>query len=104
METLTKPRPRLQYTYGEDEYGPMHTVGIPPECHTVLDILDLELDIDLRTEIAAVCRSLGAPPATTDHDFAWLDTTLDEERWLWISYRPDYRPHHMLPEKRTQTG
>lgn len=95
MNTAATARSALQYIYGDDEYGPMTTVGLPPGSHPVRDILDLELDIDLRNDVAIVCSSMGAPPEASDHQYAWLDTALDENGWLWISYRPNYRPHHM---------
>lgn len=95
MTTLVQTRPALEYIYGEDEYGPMHTVGLAPGLHHVHDILDLEEDIDLRTEVATICRNLGAPPEASDHQYAWLDTCLENTGWLWISYRPGYRPLHM---------
>ena len=105
MNTLAKPKPRipLQYLYEEDEYGPMHTVGLPPDSHNVHNILDLEMDIDLRSEVAATCQKLGAPPSSSDHQYAWLDTGLDDDGWLWISYRPDYRPLHMTQPARLTT-
>ena len=62
MTIKTKIPSALQYLYGKDEYGPVHIVGIPPEAHSVDNIVELEEDIDLQLEVAATCRKLGAPP------------------------------------------
>ena len=95
MTIQTRNQPVLQYLYGEDEYGPVHTVGIPPEAHNDVNIVELEEDIDLQLEVAATCRKLGAPPSASDHMYAWQGTDKDQEGWLWVSYRPDYRPLYM---------
>ena len=77
----------LRYQQEEDEYGLINSVGIPPESHSVTDLLDMDEDIDVQLRVASTLRRMGAPPQASDHMYGWEGTELDEAGWLWIKFR-----------------
>ena len=82
-----KPAGGLQFQYGRDEYGPVEWVGMPPDLHRVLDILDMTVDCDAQRRVAAILRRMGAPRPAADHLYGWEDVFIEEPGWLWIMYR-----------------
>ena len=82
-----KPAGGLRYQYGRDEYGPVEWVGMPPDLHRVLDILDMTVDCDAQRRVAAILRRMGAPRPAADHLYGWEDVFIEEPGWLWIMYR-----------------
>ena len=77
-----------RYRQGRDEYGEVHSVGMPPEAHGIEGLLDLDEDIGAMQRIAGLLLEKGAPPAAGDCLYGWASVELDPDGWLWISYRP----------------
>ena len=90
-QSAKQPSRPLKYKYGEDQYGELHSVGMPPEAHRVENLIDLEEDLDVQLRVSSTLRRMGAPPSATDHMYGWEGAHGDEDNWLWISYRPRYR-------------
>ncbi len=77
-----------RYRQGRDEYGEVHSAGMPPEAHGIEALLDLEEDTGAMRRIAGLLLEQGAPPAAGDWLYGWAGVDLDPDGWLWISYRP----------------
>ena len=83
-----EPAGGLQFRYGRDEYGrPAEWVGMPPGLHGVHNIVDMTVDRDAQSRVAAILRRMGAPKPATDYDNGWEDVFIEEPGWLWIMYR-----------------
>ena len=78
------------YRQGRDEYGEVHSAGMPPEAHgiEVEDLVNLHEDIEVMQRIAGLLLEKGAPPVAGDWQHGWASVELDPDGWLWISYRP----------------
>ena len=63
---------------------------MPPEAHGIEDegLVDLYEDIGAMQRIAGLLLAKGAPPAAGDWLYGWAGVELDQDGWLWISYRP----------------
>ena len=77
-----------RYRQGRDEYGEVHSAGMPPEAHGIEGLAELYEDIGAMRRIAGLLLEQGAPPAAGDCLYGWASVELDPDGWLWISYRP----------------
>ena len=77
-----------RYRQGQDEYGEVHSAGIPPGAHGIEDLAELDEDIGAMRRIAGLLLDRGAPSAAGDWLYGWAGVELDPDGWLWISYRP----------------
>ena len=79
-----------RYRQRQDEYGEVHSAGMPPEAHGIEGegLVDLDEDIGAMQRIAGLLLEKGAPAAAGDCLYGWASVELDPDGWLWISYRP----------------
>ena len=77
-----------RYWEGLDEYGEVHSAGMPPEAHGIAGLLDLYENTGSMQRIAGLLLERGTPPAVGDCLYGWAGVELDPDGWLWISYRP----------------
>ena len=77
-----------RYRQGQDEYGEVHSAGLPPEAHGIEGLAELDEDTGAMRRIAGLLLEQGAPPAAGDWLYGWAGVELDPDGWLWISYRP----------------
>ncbi len=77
-----------RYRQGRDEYGVVHSAGMPSEAHGIESLLELDEEIGAMQRIAGLLLEKGAPPTAGDWLYGWAGVELDPDGWLWISYRP----------------
>ena len=77
-----------RYRQERDEYGEVHSAGMPPEAHGIEGLAELDEDIGAMRRIAGLLLERGAPSAAGDWLYGWAGVELDPDGWLWISYRP----------------
>ena len=77
-----------RYRQGRDEYGEVHSAGLPPGAHGIEDLAELDEDTGAMRRIAGLLLDRGAPPVAGDWLYGWAGVELDPDGWLWISYRP----------------
>ena len=77
-----------RYRQGQDEYGEVHSAGLPPEAHGIESLAELDEDTGAMRRIAGLLLEHGAPLAAGDWLYGWAGVELDPDGWLWISYRP----------------
>ena len=93
---------KLKYRTRATPYGEASEVGAPPEIHQDLSLPEIEEDLKAQFTLAGRLRKLGAPPPATNHIYGWRELRVDENGWLWITYRPE-RPARPDPNSDAQT-
>lgn len=79
-----------RYRQGEDEYGKLERAGMPPGAHGVEDLVDMYENLEAMKRVAGMLLEKGAPLAAGDYLYGWTAVEMDQDGWLWISYRPWY--------------